>query len=252
VAIGDLNLDELDFADTDAIKAALSEGQTAYNRVKLIENQKSELLGEKKTVQAKYRELEDKLKSKGLSIDTLDTFDPSAGSDEQLQRFKDQLSQQEQLAASKTNELSSKLELAEKERGQLVARMERFQIEQHYNTVAPATGVNPDFSSDLLMRLRADGVQISIDQETGDVRGKRPNDVVDYALDTLLTNLKGDTKYQKYFMGKFGGGSGTNPNTGKAGFSNPFDPASPDLTEQTRLFRADPIRAMELQKLAGG
>lgn len=249
--IGDLNLDELDFTDVDTIKAALSEGQTAYKEVARVRNQKEELLGEKKAVQAKYREIEEKLKSKGLSIDNLDAFDPNVGGEEQLKRFQEQLAQVEQLGASKANELASKLELAEKERLTLAAQMENFRIQQHYNTIAPATGVNADFSEDLLMRLRADGVQITIDQETGDVRGKRPTDVVDYTLETLLTNLKGDAKYQKYFMGKFGGGSGTNPNGGKAGTANPFDPANPNLTEQSRLYRENPGRAMELQKLAG-
>lgn len=255
MGIGDLDLSNLDFSTPEnqqLIMSALSEGQTAYKEVAKVRSQKEELLGEKKQVQAKYRDLEEKLKSKGLSIDSIDSFDPSAGNEEQLKRFQDQLAQAEQIANSKTSELASKLELAEKERQELSSRMDNYRIEQAYNVVAPATGVNSDFAGDLLMRLRADGVAIAIDQETGDIRAKRPSDVVDYALDTFLTNVKGDAKYQKYFVGKFGGGSGITANGSKTGSNNPFDPASFNLTEQTRLFQSDPVRAMELQRLAGG
>jgi hypothetical protein len=253
--IGDLDLSTLDFGNSEShelIKSALSEGQTAYREVAKVRDQKAELLGEKKGIQEKYRAVEEKLRSKGLSIEALDTFDPSAGSEEQMKRFQEQIEQERKLAQSTTSELAAKLELAEQERKALNNRIEASQIKQAYNSVTDATGVNSDFADDLFLRLSADGVKFTIDPESGEVRGKRSTDVVDYSPDVLLTNLKGDPKYQKYFMGKFGGGSGTNPNGGKTAGANPFAAESLDLTEQSRLYRENPTRAMELKKMAGG
>lgn len=250
MSIIDLDLTSLEVSDE--VRAALAEGQTAYREVSKLRNKNNEILGEKKAVKERYDSIEQKLLAKGLSIDSLDNFDPSAGNEEQFKKFQQQLESERTTFNSRSSELSLKLENATKEREQLLQRIEESQIRQHYSQAAKTAGVDIDFADDYYSILQARGVQMYVDQESGEVRGKRPSDVVDYTLDTLLTNFKGDPSHQKYFAGKFGGGSGANPNGGKGNSNNPFAADSFNLTEQGRIYAADPVRAAELQRLAGG
>lgn len=251
MGLGDLDLTTFDFTDTDAVKAALSEGQTAYKEVGKLRGKNTEVIGEKKAALDRLTAAEEKLKAKGLSFDTLDTFDPGATSEETLKKFQAQIDSERTTYASKSAELAAKLEAATREQSVLSERLQQQQIRQHYAAAAKVAGVDPDFTDDYFSILLSRGVEMKIDPESGEVRGKRPNDVLDYSLDTLLTNFKADPTHQKYYAGKFGGGSGTNPNGGKSGTANPFHPDTINLTEQGRIYRENPARAMELQKLAG-
>jgi hypothetical protein len=232
------------------VLSALDEGKTAFTEVFKLRGKNTELLGEKKAIQEKYRVIEEKLISKGLSIEALDTLDLNASNDEQLKRFQSQLETERNQFKSSTGELSAKLELANKEREQLLQKIEQSQIKNQYQQAAKVAGVDADFADDYYSILQARGVQMYVDQETGEVRGKRPSDVVDYTLETLITNFKADPTHQRYFAGKFGGGSGLNPSSGRTGTPNPFHPDTFNLTEQSNIYRQDPARAIELQRLA--
>jgi hypothetical protein len=235
---------------SDEIRAALSEGQTAYREVGKLRNKNTEIIGEKKAFADKYSAVEEKLKLKGLSIEDLDNFDPNAGSEENLKRFQQQLESERATFNATNSELALKLENAIREQSSLSEQIQQSKIRDRYNSAAKTAGVDSDFTDDYYSILQARGVQMYQDSETGEIRGKRPNDVVDYTLETLLTNFKADPTHQRYFAGKFGGGSGTNPGSGKTGSSNPFHADSFNLYEQGQLFKKDPVRAAELQRLA--
>lgn len=249
--IGDLNLDELDFSDTESIKAALSEGQTAYREVGKLRGKNTEVLGEKKAVQAQFEALRTKLSSKGIDLDRIDDFDLNATTDETLKKYQRQLEDERTTFNSRSSELSLKLDVATKERESLVAQIEESRVKAQYSAAAKTAGVEADFIDDYYLILQARGVQMHIDPESGEARGKRLNDVVDYSLGTLIANFKADPSHQRYFAGKFGGGSGGNANGSKAGDSNPFHPDTINVTKQTEIYKLDPGRALELQRLAG-
>jgi hypothetical protein len=249
--MGLLDTDFTTYELSTDVLSAIEEGRTAYTEVPKLRNKNTELLGEKKALQEKYRAIEEKLGAKGLSIEALDTLDLNASNDEQLKRFQSQLETERNQFKSSNGELAAKLELANREREQLLVRIEQSQVKNQYQQAAKVAGVDADFVDDYYSILQARGIQMYVDQETGEVRGKRPNDVVDYTLDTLISNFKGDPSHQRYFAGKFAGGSGTSPSGGKFGTPNPFHPDSFNLTEQTNMYRQDPTRAAELQKLAG-
>jgi hypothetical protein len=251
MGIGDLNLDELDFTDTEGIKAALSEGQTAYREVGKLRNKNGEVLGEKKAVQAQYETLRTKLSSKGVDIDRIDDLDLNATTDETLKKYQKQLEDERTTFNSRNSELTTKLDSATKERESLVAQIEQAKVKAQYSTAAKTAGVDADFIDDYYLILQARGVQMYIDPESGEARGKRSIDVVDYSLGTLISNFKADPTHQRYFAGKFGGGSGTSANGGKSGDANPFHPDTFNLTKQSEIYRLDPNRAAELQRLAG-
>lgn len=251
MGIIDLVLDQLDFSDTEAIKAALSEGQTAYKEVGKLRNKNSEILGEKKVHQEKYETLRAKLAGKGVEVDRIDDLELNATTDETLKKYQKQLEDERTTFNSKNSELTLRLDSVSKEREGLLSQIEESKVRSQYSAAAKASGVDSDFIEDYYLILKARGVDMYIDPESGLARGKRTNDVVDYSLDTLITNFKADPSHQRYFAGKFGGGSGSNANQGKQGERNPFDPARPNLTEQLKLERENPNRAAELQRLAG-
>lgn len=251
MGIGDIDLATIDFSDTELIKAALSEGQTAYKEVGKLRNKNNEIIGEKKAISERYTLAEQKLIAKGLSFDTLDSFEPSASNEEAMKKFQNQLESERNVYSSKYSELNNKFEQSQKERDLLTQEIQQNKIRQNYVQAAKVAGVDPDFIEDYYSILISRGVTLEVDAESGEVRGKRRGDVLDYSIDTLLANFKADPSHQRYFAGKFGGGSGTNPSGGKSGAVNPFHPDTINLTEQGRLYRENPTRALELQKLAG-
>lgn len=251
MGIGDLNLDELDFSDTEGIKAALSEGQTAYREVGKLRNSKALVLDEKKAVQAQYETLRTKLSAKGVDIDRIDDLDLNATTDETLKKYQKQLEDERTTFNSRSSELTTRLDAATKERESLVAEIEQAKVRAQYSTAAKTAGVDADFVDDYYLILKARGVEMYIDPESGQARGKRTSDVVDYSLETLITNFKADPTHQRYFAGKFGGGSGTNANGSKSGDANPFAADTFNLTKQSEIYRESPTRAAELKRLAG-
>jgi hypothetical protein len=114
-------------------------------------------------------------------------------------------------------------------------------------------GVLPEAISDALFRARQFGWQLN---DKGEVIAKAPNG--DYGADAttplrpkdwVTGTLKQDAKH--LFKGHVGGGAtGSGTDKTDPGY-NPWKKETWNLTEQSKIFRADPDRARTLARQAG-
>jgi hypothetical protein len=256
MGINDLNIEEFLAGeyDPDSLKVLLSEGQSAYQSAQNLDKKNRELIGENRKYQSQYKQAEELLASKGFDWDSFKDFNPNPNNDEQIKKFQTQLENERRSYDARLKEIQTQAEIAAKERDELRASVEQGKIRQAYFDAAKNAGVSPDFIDDYYHVLQGRGIQMYVDQETGEVKAKRGTDVLDYTPEAMLTNLKADSNYQRYYSGKFAGGSGTNPQPGggRGSVSNPFAKESFNLTEQTRIARENPQLAQQLKQLAEG
>jgi len=251
--IGELNIDEFlgGELNPDEIRALLSEGQSAYNSVKNLATKNGQLIGEIRTARGRYTDVETKLAAKGLSIEQLETLDLNPTNDAQIAQFKQQLDNERLIAQKQIADTKAIAAQFESEVTNLRSTVEMGKVQSVYRDAAKSVGVSNDFTDDYFAILQSRGVKMYVD-ESGAVKGRRADDVIDYSIDALLTNFKADPSHQKYFAGKATGGSGTVPGQGKTGGKNPWAAESFNMTEQTRMYNENPVLAEQMKELAGG
>jgi hypothetical protein len=144
---------------------------------------------------------------------------------------------------------------AEKKATEAQQRYDAAIIDRAIQDAALANGVLPEAISDALFRARRFGWQLN---DKGEVIAKAPNGDIRYGADGatplkpkdwVTGTLRQEAKH--LFKGHAGGGAtGSNSDKTDPGY-NPWKKETWNLTEQSKIFRADPDRARNLARQAG-
>jgi hypothetical protein len=161
--------------------------------------------------------------------------------------------QMKQTLEGQINALKAQAESFQKERDAAVAENKRIVVSGEITRAAVAAGVLPDAIPDLLSRAdrsgwtRNDkGEVVLLDSKTNSyVYG---GNGVDYITpEEWVLSLKQSARH--FFNIPFGGGASGSDQS--ASGKNPWVKESWDDMEQARIYRADPVRAEQMAKLAG-
>jgi hypothetical protein len=237
--------------DREALRQYLSQGQSAYTSVANLTTKNQQILEEKRLAAEKAAKFDSALKAKNLTLDDINNWNPNPGNDEIVKKFETQLNETRASHDNEKSEWQKNYDAVVAERDSLNKTITGGKIQQEFNKVAALSGVDASSIEDLYIIAQARGVELTINDQ-GQVRGKRPGDVVDSDLKNLLATLKADASYQKFYTGKFVTGSGNQGGAGAGGaVSNPWEKGKENLTEQTRIYKQSPELAAQMQKLAG-
>jgi hypothetical protein len=236
--------------DRDTLKQYILQGVNAYKSVTALTTKNQQILGEKKAAAEAAAKYEQALQAKGLTLEDIDTWNPNPAADETLAKFQKQLEDTRKQFDAERQNWKVEQDAVVAERDRLSQTITGTKIQQEFIKAATAAGVAAGSIEDLFLVLKGRDVAMVVN-DSGEVKAKRPSDVLESDLSGLLGMLKADPSYQKYYTGKFVSGSGNSPDGKSTSMPNPWEPGKENLSEQTRIYRESPALAEQMRKMAG-